>query len=76
MINVSYNMSIKLLVQSLIFNLVYTLTPREFREHYAQIINNLKNNYHYKYGDDVKLFGPKVSVNSLLHQNIGNYTFL
>ena len=47
------NMSIKLLVQSLIFNLVYTLTPREFRKHYVQIINNLKNNYHYKYGDDV-----------------------
>ncbi|KAK7837741.1 hypothetical protein CFP56_020879 [Quercus suber] len=55
--NLSYNMSIKLLVQSLIFNLVYTLTPREFKKHYVQIINNLKNNYHYKNGDDV--FGPK-----------------
>ena len=50
-------MSIKLLVQSLIFNLVYTLTPWEFRKHYIQIINNLKKNYHYKYGDDV--FGLK-----------------
>ena len=50
-------MSIKLLVQSLIFNLVYTLTPREFKRHYVQIINNLENNYHYKYGDDV--FGLK-----------------
>ena len=45
-------MPIKLLVQSLILNLVYTLKHWEFKKHYVQMINNLKNNYHYKNGDD------------------------